>query len=338
MRTTLGDAKSNRISRLPQAINIRPDDLRFLSYVNEATLRLMHKGKWWGTFGRFSISISSQILTLPPVLDTIELINVAKCPVPLRSRWFEFLSNGYGTRNNTLPNGSGLNECLEQNASPTIVAIASPYTVLTAKCDVASDVGRKVRILGYDANGNWVRTLVAGIWYDGEEVALAQGAGTATTTVFSSITDIKPPTDLDGQWWLYQGTIAGTLLGQYQYWETAPMYRQYLVPFVNPTISTIEVMGKLAFRPVFKDTDYLIIGNLPALKLGMMACKAEEEHAWGEAQFLWNGGKMKDGTVRVGAVQELDAELAHYNGDGQQLGINLVNTNAGFGEPVETLV
>ena len=116
------------------------------------------------------------------------------------------------------------------------------------------------------------------------------------------------------------------------------MYRQYQIPFIGTDVTTVELMGKFAFRPVFKDTDYLIIGNLAALKLGMMACKSEEEHNWGEAQLLWNGGTLKDGTKRIGAVQELDSELAHYNGDGEHLGINIVNSNAHWGSEVEALV
>ncbi len=323
---------------LATAINIRPADSRFTDYLNEATMRLLLRGKFWDTCGRFAVTVDSQILTPPPYVDTVEAINVEKMPLPLRSRWYEFLDNGWGTRDDTLPNGSGISECILRGTSPTFRAMTAS-SILTVKCDLVSDVGKSVRIMGYDTNNNWVRTEVLGVWTDGEAVLLAQGAGTATTTTFSRVTDVQPPTNLNGKWWLYQGTVAtGTLIGQYEYWESSPNYKQYLIPFVNPTITTVELMGKLAYRPVVNDTDYLIIGNLPALKLGMMACKAEQEHNWGEAQFLWEGGTMKDGTRRIGAVQLLDQELQHHTGDGTQIGINLVGPSAGFGEVVEPLV
>lgn len=334
MRTTFAMAKA---SRIPEAINIRSTDSRFAAYLNECISRLLVRGKYWGTFGRYSISVDSQLLTLPAHIDTIEVINVARVPLPLRSQWFEFLSLGYGTRDGSLPNGSGINECLFRGTSPTFKSIGTA-SILTVKCDVSSDVGKQVRILGYDSSNNWVRTLIAGIWYDGELVTMVQGAGTATVTIFSRVTDIQAPTDMDGKWWLYEGTTAGTLIGTYEYWETNPAYKQYLIPFISTTVTTVEIMGKLAFIPAKNDTDYLIIGNLGALKLGCMACKAEEEHNWAEANLLWNGGKMADGTVRVGAIQELDAELSHHMGDGQELGINLVGTSSGFGTPVDVLM
>jgi hypothetical protein len=144
---------------------------------------------------------------------------------------------------------------------------------------------------------------------------------------------------MDGQWWLYQGdTITGIMIGHYQYWEVNPSYQQYLVPFVGANVSTITAMAKLAFRPVKNDNDYLIIGNIAALKLACMACRSEEEHNFGESNFLWNGGIMKDGSKRIGAIQELDSELGHIQGDGQQIGINLVGSAAGWGQIVESLI
>lgn len=335
MRTTLAIAKA---STIPTAVNLRPADTRLLGFLNEATQRLMYRGKWWGCFNRYSITVDSQILTLPAQIDTIEMINVCKAPMPLRSQWFEFLANGYGTRDDTLPTGSGISECILRGTSPTFKAISAAST-LTVMCDVASDIGKTVRILGYDTNDNWVRTLIAGIWYDGESVVLAQNPGTVTTTTFLRVTDIQAPADLDGQWWLYEGDVAtGIMIGHYQFWETNPSYKQYLIPFISTAVTTVEIMGKLAFIPVKNDTDYLLIGNIAALKLGVMACKAELEHNWGEANFLWNGGRMKDGSMRIGAIQELDSELSHHIGDGQQLGINLIGSSAGWGEVVENLI
>lgn len=338
MRTTFANAKA---SRIPEALNVSSTDARFAQYINEATLRLMQRGKWWGTFGRYAISVDSNILTCPAVIETLEKVNIEKAPMPIRSQWFEFLQFGWGTRDETLPNGSGILEVLYRGTSPTFKSI-SAASILTAKCDVLEDVAKEVRILGEDANGNFVRTQPGGpgtAWEDGEVVELAQGAGTPTTTVFSKVTDIQPATDLEGRWWLYEGTVAGgTLIGQYEYWETAPAYKQYLIPFSNSTITTVEAMAKLAFRPVANDTDYLLIGNLSALKLACMAIKAEEEHSWQEANLLWNGGTLKNGQKVMGAIQELDAELGHHIGDGTQLGLTVNYGNSGYGEPVEPLV
>lgn len=330
-RTTVLDAKN---SRLPEALNIPPTDSRFLQYVNESTERLLHRGLFWGTYGRWAINITSQLLTLPAEIDTVEKVSQNNIILPLHDLSYEFLGNGWGDRDDTTT--TGINEALYRGNFPTYTDIPSGSpTVLNVKCDVAADVGTTVTLFGYDTNSNWVRTQVAGVWQNGETVALAQGAGTNTTTVFSRVTAVQIPGPLKGQWWLYSGT---TLLANYQYWETNPSYKRYLIPFVDGVTTNVIVMAKRSFIPVSQDSDFLIIGNLSALKLACMAIKAEEEHNWGEATLLWNGGTDKNGNVRMGAIQELQAELDHHTGKGTEYGITVRGSSVGENEPVEALL
>jgi hypothetical protein len=329
MRATVNDAIAERI---PTALNLKSTDSRFYSYLNIATRRLLYRGKYWGTYARYKLPASSQIFTLPPYLDTVERIAISRLPTPLRDLPWEFLETGWGTRDDTQPNGSGLSEVLYRGNFPTSSDITTPG-VLTVKCDFVTDVGKIVTILGYDNNGNWVRRQVSGVYYDGEQVALAQGAGTNTATLFAQVTDILAPANLDGQWWLYQAT---QLLGNYQYWDTKPSWKRYLIPFLDSTNTFIEIVGKKAFIPVKYPTDFLVIGNMAALRLGCMAVKAEEETMIGMASLLWNGGMDKDGNQVIGAIQEMDNELSHHLGDGVQRSIEVLPM-AGW-ETVETLV
>ena len=195
------------------------------------------------------------------------------------------------------------------------------------KCDLLSDAAKTVLILGYDSTGNWIRTTQGGVVADGEVVALAQGAGTLTVNTFSKITGIQAPTNLDGQWWAYLGSTAGTLLGNYQWFDVVPSWKRYLIPFINATVTTVEIMGKLAFFPVKNDADFLIIGNLAALKLQCKAIISEENNSWQEAQLL-----------SASAIQELELELDHQLGAGRELGISIKGSNIGSIEPVPALM
>ena len=65
-RTTVAMAKA---SRIPEALNISPLDPRFIQYLNESEQRLLYRGKFWGTYGRYNIKATSQIITLPPQID-----------------------------------------------------------------------------------------------------------------------------------------------------------------------------------------------------------------------------------------------------------------------------
>lgn len=326
-------------SRFCELINIPPTDSRFYSFLNEATQRLLQRGKFWGTYGRYRIAVTSQLMSLPPQIDTLEKVAISQQVTPLHDAIYEFLEFGWGTRDETCPNGSGINEVIERGSFPTMVDVQAPGDQLTLKCDLLSDVGKTVLVLGYDTSTppNWIRTQVSGVWQDGEVCSMAQGAGYPSLNGFSRITGVQPLYDMDGQWWIYQGGINGTLLSNYQWWEKSPIYKRYLIPFVNSTFTTVDAIGKLAFIPVAKTTDYPVVQNMAALKLAARAIKAEEEADWGTSNLLWNGGKdPKTGRQVIGAIQEMDFELDHYLGSGRTLGLNITGSGYG-GDPVEPL-
>lgn len=317
MRTTVYDIKYN--SRICEALNIPPTDPRLLAMLNEAVPRLMSKGLFWGAYGTFDIAVTSKFLTLPAQIETIESIAIALEPIPIRDSFYQFVEAGWGQRDETYPNGTGIKEALHLGNFPVIADVGTP-SILNLSCDLPSDAGKPVLLLGYDQNNNWIRTLQSGVYSDGEVVALAQSpAGTNTTKQYSRVVDIQPPSNLDGQWWLFQGT---TMLGNYQYWETRPSYKRFLVPFLNiPT--TARVIGRRAFVPVRNDTDYPIIGNLAALKLACLAVRAEEFNEWSVSNILWNGGTDKAGNTIIGAKQELDNELQFELGVGRQIAVDI---------------
>jgi hypothetical protein len=335
-RTTLADI---RASRIPESLNIAPTDPRFVAYVNEASRRLLHMGKWHGTTGRFRMSVTAQLVTLPPQIAVIEAVALDSKVYQLRDQWFEFLDHGWGPRDDTSTTGSGTPDFIHRGYSCTISDVIGVDKKLRWICDLASDVGKQLIVMGYDETGNWIRTSQGGSMRDGEAVTLAQTPGALTTHNFSAVTDIILPSDMDGQCWLYEeqdGTATQRLIGNYQYFETRPNYPRYLLPAVNATASTVELIGKLAFVPVAHDNDYNIIGNPDALKLACMAVIAEEQHNWVEANLLWYGGKMADATPRIGAVQLLEQELDHHTGSGRRIGMTVAGSSASD-EPITTI-
>jgi hypothetical protein len=158
------------------------------------------------------------------------------------------------------------------------------------------------------------------------------------------VTDIQPPANLDGQWWLYEFTIATgaqRLIGQFQYFDLRPSFARYFFPTIIPSLGAppgtctqvlVEALVKLEFLPVTRDTDYLIIGNLPALKEMMMAlAKAEDEpDAIRKVQIVSAGMTV--------AKQILDQQLDHYLGSGRKMGMNIIGSSIGDVIPVPTLL
>ena len=321
MRVTLADVKA---SRIPESVNCPPADGRVVQYVNEAAERLLKKGHWWGTTAKYCISASSGMVTLPRQIATIEKIAIANQPAPVRDFWYEWLENGWGTRDEN----SGATEALFRARYPVFSDIIPADKKVNLICDLASDAGKEILVLGYDDLGNWIRTTQDGVVADGEVITLALTPGTLSTNKFASVTDIQAPSDLDGQWWLYEydtTTDTQRLIGNYQYDEVRPSYARYWIPSIGTTATLVEALVKLDFVPVRVDTDYVLIGNIPALKLMCMAIKAEEDKDYQTSLLL-----------EAKAIAELNSELAHYLGDGRTPSIHITGSSIGQNDPIYT--
>ena len=348
MRRTFADIKDPTQSRVAQRLQLCPTDPRLAYYVNAYQQRAISRGKWWGTYGRWHVCTQNGCITLPPQIATVERAAVCGQHVPVEDLWFSFLSNGHGTST-----GPGCTTCggnwgcgcpggaRYRGQFPTFDDLIGVNKKIQAVCDLASDVGQEIRFLGYDENNNWIRTIQGGEWKDGELIALSQSSGTLSTKNFTSITDIQIPGDLDGQWWLYEYNVDTTdirMIGQYQYWETRPSYARYQFPAIGQIQSSngngqcnkaiVEIVGKFEFIPVKQDTDYMILGSIPACEEGVLWVK------YGEP----GGDEEKSMLHMAKTLEELDRELNHYLGDGRRIGINLVGASVGEAQPIKTFL
>lgn len=339
MRRTLSDALSSK-SRICESINLKSSDQRVIDIINLAQERLLSEGHWWNTIAKYSISVTNQLFSLPPQFATIEQIAVCSEPINLRNNWYEFNPGGPWVFNDPTaaqPNVCSGNQALFRGTFPTAKDIVSGNKIY-AQCDVADDVGATILVLGIDSAGNRVRTKVLGVWQDGETIALSQTPGTLSSTTWSKITDIQKPVT-NGQCWIVQASSPTVIISTMEYFETRPSLPRYLLPTTFNVATQIDLIGKLAFIPVVNPTDYLIIGNLPALKLACQAIKYEEEQMMGQATLYMYGGIDPKTKIKVtGAVQCLQSELAHYRGSGEVASIQVTGSYPGGGEPVEQLM
>lgn len=356
MRISLADARN---SRIPPALGLCGTSSKFTAYLNEATERLLRRGLWWGAYGRYRICADDNCITLPVQLANLESLATCGMPAPVRDMWYEFLANGPGPVNGQISGttsgsccggssfgcGCSVPGAILRGHFCTFKDIIPSGKKLNLICDLATDVGKTALCLGYDDNGNWIRTLQGGSYKDGEVIAFAQGAGTNSLNFFSSITDIQLPSNMDGQSWLYEYNNATTtkrMIGHYQYFETRPSYARYFFPQLCGSCSTsdstgcsqtsVEIIAKHEFIPVVNDTDYLILSNIPALKEMCVAIKNAEQvpDSLEKNKIIASGMAM--------AMAELDAELAHYVGNGHNFGVNLVGSSLVTADPVPILL
>lgn len=124
------------------------------------------------------------------------------------------------------------------------------------------------------------------------------------------------------------------MIGHYAYNEPHPTYARYQLPGLNPNNDqnvSIKIIGKMEFIPVKNPSDYLGIGNIPALKEIMSAIKKAEN----EPDSVQANRIIASGTVLAEAM--LDKELEHYLGSGRVVGVTVVGSSVGQNDPVPNL-
>lgn len=350
MKRTYQDAMDSGISK---DIGLCADDTRFRDILNLSTEILLVRGHWEGGVGRFRFCAVNGCITFPPQVAALEGVNICGQNVPIYDYCYEFMGNGPGTMiglgntasvNSTCCGVSG-GGCMSggvfRGRFPTFSDIIGTDKKVKAVCDLPTDVGKQVLLLGYDSNGNWVRTLQGGVYADGELVSFAQSGGTISNTLFSSLTGVQLPNNMDGQSWLYEYSttlLTQRVIAQYQSFETRPNYLRYFFPGIlsagsgSPCTQTlVEALVKLDFIPVKNPTDFMVIGCLPALWVMCMHVSSakKEPDAIKKAQILASGIQL--------ATNMLDSEMDHYLGSGRRMGITVMGSNIGQVDPVPVL-
>jgi hypothetical protein len=298
-------------------------DARFLALVNEAQQRLvMRDAAWYDFHYRYQISVTNGNITWPREIAAITAISQCCYPIPMRNMWFEFLESGYGLRNCDGQSCECLPEMLDRGVSPLSTDMSGSYK-LKLYCDLSSDNGSVVIVRGYDADGNWIRTVDGSNYIDGEKISTST-TGTLSNKTYSSVKEIiKPETDGPVRLYEYDSTDSSqSLIGTYQWNETVPMYRRsYVGGICDPTVTTaINVVAKREFIPVADDNDILMVGNLPALKAMCLAILQEDKNDLPSAMVN-----------EQRAYRIMDDEAKHYLGPGMKVPIRVEGETWGAG-------
>lgn len=329
-RLTLGAARST----IARVLGVCESDARVPDYLNQAVERLLPRGKWVGTFQRFRFCTSNSCITLPRHFETVEAFAICNFPGVVRNEFFEFQGTSYGIL--------GPDDCLgstlvPRGLSPTFDDFFGTTQKAKVYCDVQEATGAYILLQGFDQNFNWIRTQVGGTWIDGERVLLTTSPQ-ISVNYFTSITAVQKPIT-NGSVRIYSYDVPSganvKAISIYEPDETLPQYRRYMIPGLsqmggsngNSPCSTdtqcdqtkVDLLVKMAFIPVRLDTDHLIIGNLQALKLAVMAIKQEENNQLDMAERFFEGSLVNEYGIparRGGAISLLEEELSNFNGDG----------------------
>ena len=315
-RYILSDAKTP----IAKILSMPTTDSRVTDYINEAQERLLHKGKWPGTYAKYKVTASDGEITWPRQLETIETVAVDEKPGYVRGQWYEFLESGPGIRDSADGDARTL---LDRGEAALFSVISGTNKKIRLATAVSGDAGLKVILQGFDETGAWIRTSIDGTYADGEEVTLTS-TYVETTNKFSELSAAQKPVTAGNLTVNERDTDADIdrEVGVWEPSETRPRYRRSLIAGLSTTnTAAVLVMGKLRYIPATVDTDWLLIPSVPALKLMVQAIRKEENNLIQEAV-----------AYEQRALDVLNALLAHHIGDGAMPIPNVQATAFGGGE------
>lgn len=275
------------LSRVAAVTGLSVTDARFITKLNLAIEELINEGDWPGVVDRYRFTAYGGMVVLPGDLDRIMHVAFDRTPVEMREEWYEFLQFGPGVQDGN----TWLDVMIDRGETCLFRDIPDVGYKLkvVGKSDERDDDDErpKIRILGYDEDGRWIRTPDGdGVMQDGFEMEINGDTDPKETVTAAAITGIesvqKPVTKGFVSLYAVKTGESDYHLATYGPRETTPSYRRYLIPFL-PADQTSSVLARCRrrFVPIIADTDVLMISNLPALEAMMMAIQKREADDFG---------------------------------------------------------
>jgi len=263
-----------------------PNDPQFLVYLNQACERLLYSGKWEGSIVKVIFAGSIGYITLPWQYLSALAANYFCAGVPIFSQFHQYIESGPGMFWENSTDDQNLwfwrGELIDQGDDyPTQLDIIEPGGLRLYSN--ATDNGKTARIFGiqaetgmpvYDNQGN-----------EGEPLVLTFPF-VQTVNRYSAIygfqKDItKGKTDL----WVIPSSGVNYQISSYQPPETRPLYHRYRV---GKTDKPIRTLCQRRFIPLVAETDWVIPGNIGALKYALQALVYEDLNRNDDAKQQWD--------------------------------------------------
>ena len=309
-QTNVAYARSNLEQYVPSGTT------EFLEKLNFVTNRLTTSGKWRGSFVSIVLTADENgIITLPARFLSILSAKYDYWPTQVLSQWFDYMT-------------VGLCDADEANSWPfgPIVDLGDGFATQFVQEDTGllkvysalADNAKIVRIYGIDsATGE---PVIDSNGVEGEQIALATPSVT-TTHSFSSVTGFqkvltKSPVTLKV---IPSGGGSEVTLSVFQSWEQFPSYHRYRC---GTSSGNVKIFAQRRFIPMISEFDWVIPGDLHALKQGLRAMAYEDSGDDGKASHAWNS-----------AYAALNAEAKSLRGGGQ---IPIPTNVWGWGQNVPT--
>lgn len=322
VRITLSQAAND--SRIQGVLGHCTGDLpRLASYLNEGIHRLLitaGEEGFWGGWDKvvFNVSRTDPYITLPSTYARMIAMDVCRSPVRIQNEWYEVMDAGIGLQTPCTRNMCSM-EAFERGTVNTAYDLTATNQKIRVYLTDGRDVGKRIIFAAAkDNNGNGIYQTDGSNEILGLKLEMTVPFVTSSMIVTSFGAIAKDDTYGDVVIKQVDATTGDeVLLSRLGPREMNPAYRRYFLSGVpinccsDPTVTTVQVtaMCKFEFVTAVWPTDFLLIGNIPALKQICQAIRHEEiDNPTSKALAI---------NEQRAAVRMLNQELTHYTGKKQ---------------------
>jgi hypothetical protein len=253
----------------------------FKSSLNQVLSRIYNMGIYRDLTVQYSLPVVNGCVTLPDDADSVLLTMVDGFPVPVRSLWHDFKSVGIGNLSNNATTQWGL---IDAGYTPT----KQLFAAATANLYIESASGSGTTHTFSPSDGSTIEVIGS----DGDQ--FYTGALLTTpyrinfSTPVTSIVSIRYDS-LTGSFDLRTTALdSDTTIATVGPDSGVTRYRRFRINGAVDGETVVHVLCKRAFQPLYKDNQIVHVGNIGAIKHGLLGRLMEDAADIERAQYHWS--------------------------------------------------
>ena len=269
---------------------VRPDE-DIVAKLNMVMPRLYAMGMWRDLLYDWSIETTNKYFTLPEHSDSLLGVMLQDSPVEAQSQWHDYRISGYASDGPTPIFGvvdDGFHEAKEDLVYEVLTDVYQIEVDGVAPDYTMPSSGSITVVYGKQATSEFGETQVATYTINLDGTSSMQAPDQNVVSIKSiSFSDVSQEVRVCA---VHQNsTPAGavTTLAVVK-GDGVVRYRRFRFENTNAAIKNVKLLLKRAWQPVQTQDDILYLGNLNAIKHGLLGMLAEDNADLERAQYHWN--------------------------------------------------
>ena len=268
---------------------VRPDE-DIVAKLNMVMPRLYAMGMWRDLLYDWSIETTNKYFTLPEHSDSLLGVMLQDSPVEAQSQWHDYRISGYASDGPTPIFGvvdDGFHEAKEDLVYKVLTDTYRIMVDAVAPNYVLPPSGSITVVYGRQSGSEFGEAAVASHTINLDGTASGQAPDLDAVSIKSiSFADVPEEVRVYA---LHQNNspVTSTTLAVVK-GDGVVRYRRFRFENTNAAIKNVKLLLKRAWQPVQTQDDILYLGNLNAIKHGLLGMLAEDNADLERAQYHWN--------------------------------------------------